>query len=249
MGKARHNIFLSSQDTNILIKERIYLLKGAEYKHVAVVLKVSLGEHIDVLSGDGIIASTIVTSINKKELTLSLLSYSVEERPLYTIILALAMPKNVRKTWILEKSVELKTSEILFWKGDHSQTFSQKKENIQHILQQAAKQCRNPYLPSISFANSITEVLQYSNTINAIPFFFYEKSEKSMKIPFTQYKNSADPIVLIIGPEGGFSQDEVDILVKNNIPSYSLGTSILRYETAAFLALSLLYSINEDIVE
>ena len=113
--------------------------------------------------------------------------------------------------------------------------FSQKRiERLENISISAAEQCGTNFVPSIQSPKKLSEFLNFYNQEDTLKILFYEKS-KSNKLTSKKLKEYKQ-IILVIGPEGGFSEQELDTFKKYNYEIESLGNNILRGETAAICA-------------
>ncbi len=165
--------------------------------------------------------------------------------------------KASRRGWILEKAVELGAAGLIFWQASRSQgkVPDQPKESwVDHMIN-AAKQCGNPWLPTIStVAGGPDEVISLCSSwahqasiqdwSQAGPeigkFLIWESVSPSDLFDPGQLPDSG-PVLLVFGPEGGLAEGEAQVFIDNGYLPRSLGRSTLRWETAALLCLGLCY--------
>jgi 16S rRNA (uracil1498-N3)-methyltransferase len=207
-------------------------LEGVEFHHLAKVMRIRLGETIEIVNGQGEFAEAEVISLNKKSCELKILSHKKASPPEQNIILALALTRPASLEWTLEKATELGAAEFWLFPGERSE----KKElspsqlhRLETIVINALKQCGRLYLPKIVLKPSLEKWPQPSGSL-----FFGEVSTKTpLKGPFDK------TVTFFIGPEKGFSPAETHLLKeKFKAHPISLHENTLRAETAAITALS-----------
>ena len=164
----------------------------------------------------------------------------MEPRPEPRCTLAAAFSKALRRSWFMEKAVELEASALWFWQGDHSQASlpETEKDNWKASLVAGAKQCGNAWLPELAMLRGGAPALAAERRSFDRAFLLYEGETEGRLL---RQADLADPgdILLVVGPEGGFSANEVSVLRDADILPVSLGGRILRWETAAILTLGL----------
>lgn len=240
----RYTCFITPEDMQSLCTDSTCTLTK-QYHYIHNVIRLRTNDTITCISTTGIIATTRIAHICNKSVTLMLVNMFKKEPVPYNITLAIANTKNIRKTWILEKAVELNVKDISIWQAERSTTPLVIKDAWNDILENAATQCQNPFIPSITSYPSLGSLIGHCKKSGIIPLFFYENVHNSTLLT-AQLCKTANPIACIIGPEGGFSEQEVTLLLQNNVTPYSLGSSLLRYETAALVSLSILYMLNDE---
>ncbi len=216
------------------------VLKGQEAKHLSQVLRMKCGEHILIFNGQGKKAECEITEISKREVKLHILNEHLTPRPTSLAIMALAQSKATRRGFFMEKAVELGVHEVWLWAGEHSQGRIQEnlKEHWHGQCIAAMKQCHNPWLPEIHILKGgVKELVERSAHIDN-KFLPWEVQEN---VPMLQAELIAKEGISIytIGPEGGFSKNEVTNLKDAGFMPVSLGNRVLRCETAALLCLGL----------
>ncbi len=216
-----------------------YVLKGAEAHHAIKVLRMRVNDTLNLIDGCGREGEFKIIKATKQELELEQISTLEHKAKKCKSILALAWTKAARRGFILEKAVEFEATEIWFWQGDRSQ-FPMPNDLVnswQGQLIAGAKQCQNPFLPVLKCFNNLEEVVNNANDFE----HQYALLEADYPSPNLKPEDLAldGTTVYLIGPEGGFSQAEVELLKTTKFKNYSLGKRILRYETAAMMALGL----------
>lgn len=166
------------------------------------------------------------------------------------ITLAVAPTKNMdRMEWMTEKAVEIGVNKIIPILCEHSERKVVKTERLVNIAISAMKQSLKTQLPEIAhltpFKAFLKEVEEHRRQNPEIQLFMgYCDAEYPRKELIREYKPGKDTVVLI-GPEGDFSPDEVKAVVKAGFVPVTLGRSRLRTETAAIVALDALHFLND----
>ena len=217
-----------------------FILEGGEAKHLGKVLRTRVGDTVRLFDGCGRDGLFTVTGITKSKVQLEL---AEENSTLDTrnITLAIGWNKSSRRNWILEKSVELQTRGLIFFQSEFSQgkVPSEIKESWDEKLIAAAKQCGNPWLPELTTVSGSLEKLIKSAAPYSNKLFLWEKADNDTVPDNSVF--AAESTLAVIGPEGGFSQREAELLIENGFKPLSLGQSILRWETAALLCMGTAY--------
>ncbi len=217
------------------LKAPTVVLEGEELHHLAKVMRVRLGETIEIVNGQGELAEAEVIALDKKTAELKIISRQTAPPPPQILILAQALTRPSSLEWIVEKGTELGADEFWLFPGDRSE----KKElspsqlrRLETILINALKQCGRLYLPKIVLMPSLDKWQAPNGSL----FFGEISSEaKLLQGPF------AKTVMFFIGPEKGFSPEETKLLAKLKAKGISLHENILRAETAAIAALSQFY--------
>lgn len=214
-------------------------LEGQEFHHLAHVTRIKTGEMIELVNGCGILANASVESISKKYADLLVADVSSHPALNNEIILVQAIPRQNRLDFIIEKGTELGMTQIWLFPGQRSERrkFSESQlEHMQAITIAAMKQCGRLYLPKIVAKPSL---LQWDDAPLGQIFF----GDVSPNAPLLQeiWKGDLENQVLfVIGPESGFSGEEEKKLHDFDAKGVKLHPNILRTDTAALVALSLL---------
>ncbi len=199
-------------------------LEGKELHHLAHVMRARIGETLEIVNGQGELATAELVSLDKKKAELKIISHKKASPPQQKLILAQAYTRHL--DWIIEKGTELGADEFWLFPGDQSEKKVPQLPRLETLAIQALKQCGRLFLPKIVSKPSLP---QFSGSV-----FYGDPHASPLKGPFST------TIIFIIGPEKGFSPRELDYLAKNG-QGVSLHENILRAETAAITALGQLY--------
>jgi 16S rRNA (uracil1498-N3)-methyltransferase len=209
------------------------LIDQQEHIHLSKVLRKTLGDKIYVCNGKGLFVLAEIISMTKKEtmlLTKEVLHDEKENSNRLT--LAVAPTKNMdRYEWFIEKAIEIGVHRIVPFYSQNSERRKLKLERIQTIAISAMKQSKSLFLPEIHAPISFKELLNLKLTNQKYIAYVLEETN-TVKDVFPLLEPDKELIVLI-GPEGGFTVEEADRAMKNSFKALSLGAKRLRTETAA----------------
>jgi len=226
-------------------------LNEAETHHAERVLRLKSGTAITVFDGQGREASATIEAFHKKSTHLRLGPSQLTPQPTTEITLAQAIPKGSNMDLIIQKAVELGVTRIIPLITDRTivrlrdaEDAIRKQERWQAIALEACKQCGQNWMPIVETPCSLPDSLEKTKTDQLRLIASLEKDALSLKNFFSSHKKiSLDPIssvTIFIGPEGDFSPEEYDLTCKESCKPVSLGSIVLRTETAAFYCLSIL---------
>lgn len=219
-------------------------LSEEESKHCVQVLRLGIGDELQVINGKGSIALAQIISAHPKRCELSILSTSLKKQADFILHLACAPTKNIdRYEWMLEKSTEIGIEKITPLICEHSERSIVKLERLQKVVVSALKQSLGAYLPILEEAVSFDTFIKSSANFNGQKFIAhcYPSDKKSLKQSYTKGKNA----LLLIGPEGDFSKTEVEVAIANGFVPVSLSEKRLRTETAGIVGVHTIRLINE----
>ncbi len=212
-----------------------------EFHHMIRVMRVKEGEQIEVINGQGILAYAIVETVEKKRAFLRIVKRT-DSSPSPSLQIGIALLQGSRYETFFEKGTELGITSFLLFPGDRS-----KKKAISDSLQQrfmqiaisALKQSGNLYLPKLQIMPPLHQWKTFPN-----PTFFGDFSDETpiFEQLFFASQSSEQPAapLFLVGPESGFSQREETLLRNKGALPVRLHTHILRSETAALMAASLM---------
>ncbi len=220
----------------------LIVLSPEESHHLAKVLRVEAGQELTLFDGQGTRADGVVDSVTKKEVTVRITAREIVLPPAVEITLIQAVCKPDRFELILQKATELGIRRIQPIVSTHTVNRSKEPEKQmerwQTIVRNAAQQCGTAWLPEILPLQKFSTAALKADAIfigslhpNAKPFREAFRSLDKSKI-----KTAA----LLIGPEGDFTEEEVNAAVAAGAIPVTFGNQILRTETAAIFGLSVL---------
>lgn len=223
----------------------IVTLDNSGARHLRDVLRARIGEKIRLFDGNGALYRGEVRSVSKKEVSVLVglrLSTEAARNP---FLFAQAILKGDKMELVLQKTAELGVSAFLpFVSSRTIPKIDPKKDRTsrwQKIAQEASKQCGRA--THMVVEAPVTFETLVDKTGAGVKIVFWEESRESLRRFFegVELRNSRQgSIVVLIGPEGGFSEDEIDLAVRHGFSALSLGPLVLRAETAAIAAMSLI---------
>lgn len=232
MPKERHYI---PQDLSL---SQEVLLEGTEFHHLINVMRSSVGARVELVNGQGACAQAKIVKIEKKRTVLLIEGLFFEEKSQDRLILAQAIPKLNRLDFIIEKGTELGMSALWLFPGDHSEKRDlspTQLERLDHLAIAAMKQCGRLYLPEIRVLSPLSswEPVSY-------PFYFGSLAPEAPPLSQLLQEQPSPTVLFCVGPEGGLSASEEKILSDIGAIGTKLGKHILRTETAAIAAITLM---------
>ncbi len=240
--------------SNISDNQTIITIDDTEdIKHLIKVLRISVGNEIEVCDGNNTEYRAIIKEISKERVLCEVLSAESSARESnIELVLFQGLPKSNKMDLIIQKAVEIGVRKIVplitertIVKINDKKSENKKISRWQKIALEAAKQCKRGVIPEV------TNVIDFNNLEDKI------KSLDLMIIPYELENNigikrilqpasNINRIGIVIGPEGGFEEDEINKVLDWGAKSVSLGPRILRTETAGIVASSIvMYELGD----
>ncbi len=228
-------------------------LDAEESRHAVRVLRLREGDTLHVTDGQGHLYECRVVEASDKACTVETqhvaspqaMSASETQRAA-SLHLAVAPTKNPsRMEWLVEKAVEVGVGEITLLDCDHSERSFLKTDRLERLALSAMKQSLHLTLPRINPAVKLREWLRtFAGETPALRFIAHCEADQP-RTPLGSVLEAGRDAVVLIGPEGDFSQEEIDLALQCGFKPVSLGPSRLRTETAALYA-AVAFSITND---
>ncbi|MEO5714689.1 MAG: 16S rRNA (uracil(1498)-N(3))-methyltransferase [Luteolibacter sp.] len=224
-------------------------LSGDEARHLSQVLRTKAGETVTVFDGLGRRAFAEVLSVSRDRVPLKIGEILSSKSPLPAITLAQAIPKGKNMDLIVQKSVELGVAAIqpLVTRYTVVQPGEGKSDKWRRNALEACKQCGQDTLPEIADPLPFTRwIASQSGTPGLKLIASLAAGALPLRETLLQHPGTAEA-TLLIGPEGDFSPDETTAALSAGFVPVSLGSIVLRVETATFFCISALrYQFNLD---
>lgn len=216
-----------------------FILEGEEAHHLLTVLRTQQEQRLRLIDGCGGWGIFNLKSVHKKKAVLALVERHTDPPLSFPLTLALAWSKNLRRSYVLEKAVELGASNLWFWTAARTQgkPLDGGQDSWQRTLVAAAKQCGSTWLPKIRVLPTLATLIDASQNLGSRILCWEEASTSSLVSD--QLLIHPQGSIVVIGPEGGLEKNETQKMQHAGFQIVSLGTSILRFETAAVFVLSL----------
>ena len=219
------------------------VLSKEESKHATKVLRKKEGDILNFTDGKGGFYKAEITVADTKKCRLQIISS--EQKPKqhsYHLHIAIAPTKNMdRYEWFLEKATEIGIDEITPIICDHSERKVIKTERCNRILLSAMKQSLKFHLPKLNEAIILKDFLKQDFEGNKYIAHCEDGEKTKLKT-----ENTANKTTILIGPEGDFSNNEIEMALQNQFKTVSLGNSRLRTETAGVVAVNTINLISND---
>ena len=226
---------------NIIQKQVI--LADDDIFHLTKVMRARVGDQIEVVSSEKV----FLCQVNKlKPLEIDVVSPIKENHELKAqVILVAALIKGEKFDFLLQKATELGVGEIVLLQTERTVVKIKpaekelKLERYRRILKEAAEQCKRTKIPQLYRVLTIDQLDSVSANVKMIAYEGVNGNTSSFNSIVRSIKEK-DKVAIMIGPEGGFSEKEVEKAVELGYKTVSLGQRILRAETASFYALSVI---------
>lgn len=219
------------------LTDKTVTISGEEYHHAIKVRRLAEGENISLTNGSGLVATGSINSISKRDFIVEIETINRIEGSKPHIAVGFSLLKSKHDHMIVEKLTELGIKEFFPVITDRSVRLSGKNylEKFEKVAVAAIKQCDNAYLPRLNPALKFQDLVNHLLDNGYEPVVALEVGEnRQIHTVLDEIKDNN--ICFIIGPEGGFSEEEVDFIKAKNIKTLTLGNHILRAETAAITA-------------
>ncbi len=212
---------------------KIVQLSKEDRKYLFTVMRAKAGDNITILNGKGksfhakIIDKGVLEVLNESNTTI--------DTP-YNLVLCQSLLKGEKMDFIIQKATEIGVSKIMLFTSERSIVkVTSKLERWKKIAKEAAEQSVRLNVPEIEAVENFDNLLKIVD--NGI--LFWERATQPLIDVFLTL-NISKPIFLIIGPEGGFTQKEVQLALNKGIGIASLGRRVIRSDTAAIVSLALI---------
>lgn len=201
------------------------------------VLRYTIGSFVILFNGDGYEYTYSLRQVSKNTCTLTHTKKSSSYIPVRKISLFLSIIKKDNFELAVQKATELGVSTIIPIVSSRSEKKNISLERLHKIVRESAEQCGRGDLPIVSSVTSLAEALTLVTTSGEEAVVLNLEGKPLADALDTLNKKS---ISLFIGPEGGWSPEDLSVMKHNNLKEYSLGPTVLRAETAAIACSTLL---------
>lgn len=204
-----------------------------ESRHCVSVMRHRVGDDVFVTDGKGTLYTCKIAEIKGKSCSLEVLLSAVQPAPKHHLHMAVAPTKNTdRFEWFVEKAVEMGVSEITPIICEHSERNHLRLDRLERLVVAACKQSLKYYLPRINEPRKASELIKNDNSDQK----FILHCEPGDKQHLFNIAEACKSSLVMIGPEGDFSQNEIAMAKQNAFSEATLGPERLRTETAAMVA-------------
>ncbi len=220
-----------------------YRLSEEESKHCVRVLRLTEGEKLFLVDGKGLFCEAVIISANPKACILNVTNrksnYAKRD---YQLTVGVAPTKNIdRYEWFLEKATEIGIDIVIPLLSRYSERKEIKPERLEKVMVSAMKQSIKAYLPILNPLQTFKKTISDPFSGQKFIAHCYEGEKPLLRDVVEKGKD----VLILIGPEGDFSTEEVELAINEGFIPISLGTSRLRTETAALAACHTVNLINQ----
>lgn len=208
-------------------------LSEESHHHARNVLRLQVGDTCYVVNGQGLRLLVRIADADKKQTRIEVLEEKMETASKQRLSIGVSFTKNpARMEWFLEKATEVGIHEIIPLMTRRTERQHFKRDRFEKILISAMLQSRQTYLPLLHEPTALSAVLQRNNIRGAIAHCMPDTEKCSMR----QFAQPDQHQLILIGPEGDFSPEEIEASRAAGFQALTLGTQRLRTETAALVA-------------
>ncbi|WP_270179338.1 16S rRNA (uracil(1498)-N(3))-methyltransferase [Alkalihalobacillus sp. CinArs1] len=230
------------------INDETIKIDGEDVKHIAKVMRMEAGDEIIVCSSSGQSAVCELTSVEQGQVLAKPVRWLDEDKQLpLCVTIVQGLPKGDKLELVIQKGTELGADQFVPFKAERSivkwdkQKSDKKLQRLNKIAKEAAEQSHRTTIPAIDEPCTLSQLIALSESYDHKIIAFEEeaKAGESSKLAQTlQQANENDRFLVVFGPEGGLSDNEVRKLEESGFTSCGLGPRILRTETAALYVLA-----------
>ena len=230
-------------------------IEGVDARHISKVLRMQPGAQLQIVSDDGVSAVAEITAIDSERVTVRCLEKLAESHePRVKLVLAQGLAKGEKMDFIIQKAVEMGAYSVIPVAMEHSVVrldgakAAKKVERWQKIAESAAKQSKRDIIPEVQAVQSMTEMLaKCACQTKIIAYECEDRLSLKAALKAAEEAGGISELLLIIGPEGGISEGELEQARQAGAVPVSLGRRILRAETAGLVAISAIFYETGDL--
>jgi len=222
---------------------------GSAARQIAKVLRLGSGDRIGVLDGSGVVHIVRLSTVAEDMVNGDIVATeTVETEPRVSLTVAAALTKGDRMEFALQKCTELGACEFIIFSSKRTvvkpdaRSVERRLERWRSIVKEAAEQSSRAVVPSVRGIVSAEELAGVISGYDLAICLWEEETSRKIKSIISQ-KREFRSILIIVGPEGGFEENEVRMFEKVGAVSATLGPRVLRSETAAVAAVAII--LNE----
>jgi 16S rRNA (uracil1498-N3)-methyltransferase len=223
-----------------------YTISGEESRHAVKVLRLGVGSRLHLVDGRGTLYAAEIEKTDPRGCEVRVVeTFPDHGRRGYRLTMAVAPTKNSdRYEWFLEKATEVGIDAVVPVECANSERRVFNSGRAARVLVSAMKQSLKASLPELAPLTSVRELIE--RPFDGVKFIAHCRDEDfgSARVPVTKALPPHTDALILIGPEGDFTAEEVALALKNGFTPISLGESRLRTETAALVAVATVYMAN-----
>lgn len=230
------------------INENNAVITGEEAQHISRVLRMKKGDNVTLCDGEGCFYEAVLSDFSEKSVTAEILSSRrAETEPAVQITVFQGVPKNPKLETIVQKATEIGVVRIVPMdtvRAVAKLDKDSKVDRLRKIAKEAAKQSKRGIVPEVSSGVSFKDAVKMAAAADLAIIPYEEENEVSLKKALQG--RTPRTVSIMIGPEGGFDKQEIQLAKESGIISVTLGKRILRTETAPLVvSAAVLYELGE----
>jgi 16S rRNA (uracil1498-N3)-methyltransferase len=219
------------------IQQPTHILSEETSRHCVQVLRMQAGEQMQLTDGKGNLFTTTIINADKKSCEVRIEAVRCERRGVSNISIAISLLKNPsRLEWFMEKATEIGVREIIPLICDHTEKQNFRYDRMHNILISAMLQSKQTWLPQLHPPKKINAFMNEDFDGLKLIAHCVDEKKRSLYEMISQHTNK----LILIGPEGDFSNTEIEAALQKNFIPVTLGLTRLRTETAGIVAAALL---------
>ncbi|MBU2538401.1 MAG: 16S rRNA (uracil(1498)-N(3))-methyltransferase [Proteobacteria bacterium] len=221
-------------------------MTGPEAHHLRTVLRLAPGDPVTFFDGTGARYQARIEQIFKDRVSATIIEHTLDLPPKVRLHLGQALLKGQKMDLILQKATELGVDAIWPFYSEHGIHKTPKEaqmERWQRIVLEACKQCDRARPPEIHAPREIHDLITHSPPFDTKLIFWEHEDQQTLSETLAAQEKDRQSVFFLLGPEGGFSETEVSSAQGEGFIPISLGSRILRAETATLAATAILQFI------
>ena len=243
-------VFLAGEGTLDSVEAgQVYVLDGTEGRHAGIVQRRGQGERVDVVDGLGVRLETVVEEVANQGLALRVVTRSFEPAPDPAFVLVQALAKGDRDELAVEAATELGVDVVVPWQAQRSivvwrgQRAAKSQARWRATVRSAVKQSRRARTPAVEDAvdsRALTGRIEAAVAAGGVVLVLHESASVAVDDALAVASDARGELIVVVGPEGGIADGELESLVVAGALAVRLGPHVLRTSTAGPAALALL---------
>ena len=223
-----------------LVENNEYLLSKDDSYHIKKVMRMNIRDKIEIVDNKKVFICEIISLDPVKAKVIEKINEDNENN--IDIILVQSLVNETKMDYVLQKGTELGVNEFYAFKAHNSvikenDKGSKKIDRWQKIVKEASEQSKRNIIPKVNNIIDLKELCEIKADVKLL--LTVNEKAKNIKNILKDLKKY-DTLIIVVGPEGGFTQIEEETLIKNGFISTSLGKRVLRTETAGMVAISMI---------
>ncbi|MDY7030275.1 MAG: 16S rRNA (uracil(1498)-N(3))-methyltransferase [Thermodesulfobacteriota bacterium] len=236
------------------VKDNVAEIVGEDARNISRVLRLGIGDNVILFDEDGLEYHCVIRQRNSKRLKVEIIQkVYLQRESSVEIILGQGLPKLHKMDIIVQKSTELGIHELVPFHAHRSmpkldrERLIKKVERWRKIALEATKQCGRNIIPHIEYPIDFKEIIKNEEATDGLKLFLWEGDGTIDLREILQANSDKKRFIVLVGPEGGFTDKEVQDANEHGFKTASMGSRILRSETASISIVSIIQYMFGDL--